>query len=65
MSDLAYWIWFSGLRRLRFRTRRALLERYRAEAAKFPRLTIGGRLGGYKYLDMDHSIGAALAVDIG
>ena len=44
---------------------RALLERYRAEAAKFPRLTIGGRLGGYKYLDMDQSIGAALAVDIG
>lgn len=28
MSDLAYWIWFSGLRRLRFRTRCALLERY-------------------------------------
>ena len=44
---------------------RALLEGYRAEAAKFPRLTIGGRLGGYKYLDMDQSIGAALAVDIG
>ena len=44
---------------------RALLERYRAEAAKFPHLTIGGRLGGYKYLDMDQSIGAALAVDIG
>ncbi len=44
---------------------RALLERYRAEAAKFPRLMIGGRLGGYKYLDMDQSIGAALAVDIG
>jgi UDP-galactopyranose mutase len=44
---------------------RALLERYRAEAAKYPLLTIGGRLGGYKYLDMDQSIGAALAVDIG
>ncbi len=44
---------------------RALLERYRAEAAKYPFLTIGGRLGGYKYLDMDQSIGAALAVDIG
>ena len=28
MSDLECWIWFSGLRKLRFRTRRALLERY-------------------------------------
>ena len=28
MSDLECWIWFSGLRRLRFRTRRALLDRY-------------------------------------
>ena len=28
MSDLECWIWFSGLRSLRFRTRRALLERY-------------------------------------
>ena len=28
MSDLECWIWFSNLRRLRFRTRRALLERY-------------------------------------
>ena len=27
-SDLKCWIWFSGLRKLRFRTRRALLERY-------------------------------------
>ena len=44
---------------------RALMDRYRAEAAKYPFLTIGGRLGGYKYLDMDQSIGAALAVDIG
>ena len=43
---------------------RALLARYRVEAAKMPRLTVGGRLGGYKYLDMDQSIGAALAVDI-
>ena len=28
MSDLECWVWFSGLRRLRFRTRRALLARY-------------------------------------
>ncbi len=28
MSDLECWIWFSALRQLRFRTRRALLERY-------------------------------------
>ena len=28
MSELECWIWFSGLRRLRFRTRRALLSRY-------------------------------------
>ncbi len=40
---------------------RALLERYRAEAAKHPRLIVGGRLGGYRYLDMDKSIADALA----
>ncbi len=28
MSDLESWIWFSGLRKLRFRTRRALLAKY-------------------------------------
>ena len=28
MSNLEYWIWFSSLYRLSFRTRRALLERY-------------------------------------
>ena len=44
---------------------RALMDRYRAEAAQYPLLIVGGRLGGYKYLDMDQSIGAALAVDIG
>ena len=43
---------------------RALLAQYRAEAAKFPRLTVGGRLCDYKYLDMDQSIGAALAVEL-
>ena len=39
---------------------RALLDRYQAEAARFPRLVVGGRLGGYKYYDMDRSVEAAL-----
>ena len=39
---------------------RALLERYRAEAAKVPGLVVGGRLGEYRYYDMDQSIGRAL-----
>ena len=39
---------------------RALLAQYQAEAAKVPLLTVGGRLGGYKYYDMDKSIEAAL-----
>ena len=43
---------------------RALLEKYREEAAKIPNLVVGGRLGGYKYFDMDQSIAAALAVEI-
>lgn len=43
---------------------RTLLEKYRAEAAKIPNLVIGGRLGGYKYFDMDQSIAAALALEI-
>jgi len=41
-----------------------LLEKYRQEAMKFPRLIIGGRLGEYCYLDMDKAIGAALEVRI-
>ena len=41
---------------------RALLARYRAEAANFPNLVIGGRLGEYRYYDMDQSVGRALAV---
>ena len=40
---------------------RALLERYRAEAAKVPGLVVGGRLGEYRYYDMDQSIGRGLA----
>ncbi len=43
---------------------RALIEKYRAEAAKVPNLVVGGRLGGYKYFDMDQSIAAALALEI-
>ncbi len=41
---------------------RTLMERYRLEAAKIPNLIIGGRLGDYKYYDMDKSIEAALKV---
>ena len=40
---------------------RALLERYRAEAAKVPGLVVGGRLGEYRYYDMDQSVGRGLA----
>jgi len=39
---------------------RDLLARYREEAAKTPNLIIGGRLGEYKYYDMDRSIAAGL-----
>lgn len=39
---------------------RALLARYRAEAEKAPNLVVGGRLGGYRYLDMDRSVEDAL-----
>jgi len=41
---------------------RTLLERYKAEAANVANLIVGGRLGGYKYYDMDKSIDAALKV---
>ena len=39
---------------------RALLSKYQDEARKYPNLVVGGRLGGYKYYDMDKSIAAAL-----
>ena len=39
----------------------ALLAKYQAEAAKIRGLTVGGRLGHYRYYDMDKSIAAALA----
>ena len=38
----------------------ALLEKYRAEATKIDGLVVGGRLGEYRYYDMDQSIGKAL-----
>lgn len=43
---------------------RSLLEAYRFEAAKVKNLIVGGRLGAYRYFDMDKSIEAALSVEI-
>ena len=43
---------------------RALLERYRELASKVDGLVVGGRLGGYRYFDMDRSIEAALALPL-
>ena len=42
----------------------ALLKKYQDEASKIPNLVIGGRLGQYKYLDMDKSIQAALELKL-
>ena len=42
----------------------ALLKRYQDEAAKIPNLIVGGRLGGYKYYDMDQAMAAALELDV-
>lgn len=39
---------------------RELLALYNAEAAKIPNLVVGGRLGEYKYYDMDQAIGSGL-----
>ena len=39
-----------------------LLEKYQLEIAKIPNLIVGGRLGEYKYYDMDQSIGRALDI---
>lgn len=38
----------------------ALFARYRELAAKEPNVIFGGRLGNYKYYDMDQVIAAAL-----
>ena len=43
---------------------RELLLKYQAEAATIPNLIVGGRLGGYKYYDMDRSIDAALELSL-
>ena len=43
---------------------RDLLAKYQSEAVKIHNLVIGGRLGGYKYYDMDKSIEAALNLKI-
>lgn len=53
---------------------RALLAKYQEEVEKFnsstsslqpsTKLIVGGRLGGYKYYDMDKSIAAALAMEL-
>lgn len=41
----------------------ALLAKYQAEAER-AKLVVGGRLGAYRYYDMDQAIAAALALDI-
>jgi len=43
-------------------TNTALLMRYRALAGKMPHVLFGGRLAEYRYYDMHHVIGAALAL---
>ena len=43
---------------------RDLLAKYQSEAEKIPNLVIGGRLGGYKYYDIDMSIESALKVEL-
>jgi len=43
---------------------RELLAKYQAEARQTQNLIVGGRLGGYKYYDIDKSIEAALKIDI-
>ncbi len=40
----------------------ALLKKYQEEAKAHPNLIVGGRLGAYRYFDMDQSIQAALDI---
>lgn len=42
----------------------ALLKKYQEEAAKIPNLVVGGRLGAYKYYDMDKAMGAAMELRV-
>ena len=39
---------------------RALYARYRAEADKYPALVLGGRLGEFRYYNMDAAAASAL-----
>ena len=41
-----------------------LLSKYQEEAKNYPNLTIGGRLGDYKYYDMDKAMEAALRLEL-
>ena len=38
----------------------ALLARYREAAARYPKLVLGGRLGNFRYYDMDKAVAAAI-----
>ena len=42
----------------------ALLAKYQDEAKRIPNLVIGGRLGAYRYYDMDQAMAAALELTI-
>ena len=42
----------------------ALLKKYQDAATRMSNLVIGGRLGGYRYLDMDQAMAAALELEI-
>ena len=41
-----------------------LLAKYQEEAKAYPNLVIGGRLGAYRYFDMDKAVEAALKLNI-
>ena len=43
---------------------RELLQRYQTEAAAIQNLVVVGRLGEYKYYDMDKSVEAALKLPL-
>lgn len=43
---------------------KALLAKYQEESGKMRGLVIGGRLGNFKYYDMDQSLAAALQVEV-
>ena len=43
---------------------RLLLGKYQSEVAKVANVVVGGHLGGFKYLDMDKTIDAALKLEI-